>query len=75
MKINYFLLFGIVLILGTSSMENTYAPSPPTPPSQANLSITTEINSNTISDGLIIQNQKILENLLHLLKNFMINFF
>jgi uncharacterized repeat protein (TIGR01451 family) len=46
-----------VFILGLGLFQNTYAPSPPTPPSQANLAITTEINSNTVTDGLIIQNQ------------------
>ena len=57
MKINYFLLFGIVLILGIGSIQDIYSPSPPTPPSQANLSITTEINSSTVTDGIILQNQ------------------
>ena len=46
-----------MFILGLGLFQNTYAPSPPTPPSQANLAITTEINSNTVTDGLIIQNQ------------------
>jgi len=57
MNFNYFVLFGILLIFGLSSIDEIYAPSPPTPPSQANLAITTEINSNTITGGLIIQNQ------------------
>ena len=53
---NYVILFGLLFVLSFGLVQDTYAPIP-TPPSQANLAITTEINSNTVTDGLIIQNQ------------------
>ena len=53
----YFFLIVISVIFVIGSIHDVYAPSPPTPPSQANLTITTEINSNTVTGGIIIQNQ------------------
>ncbi|MBT4328046.1 MAG: DUF11 domain-containing protein [Candidatus Nitrosopelagicus sp.] len=54
---NCIILFGLIFILGIGLVHDIYAPSPPTPPSQADLTITTELNSSTLTNGFPIKDQ------------------